>query len=243
MKPSLHLFDIAGFKIGAHYSWAFSFVLISWYLSIVYYPSSYTNWTTEIYWIMGLLSSILLFFSILLHELAHALIARRLGLRIVGITLFIFGGITTMEGEPQKPRDELFIAGIGPIISLVLSMIFLLLFYFLELNPKIQAMFGYIAVINGILGAFNLIPGFPLDGGRILRSILWTATNNPTKATVIASKIGQVCSFGFAGFGLFQIFNGIVLNGIWIILIGWFLNRAAISVRRDIQDRLNKEEV
>jgi len=243
MKPSLHLFNIAGVRIGAHYSWVFSFVLISWSLSIGYYPSSYPDWPTEIHWIMGVLSSVMLFCSILLHELAHSLVARRLDLKVLGITLFIFGGISRMEEEPEKPRDELLIASIGPSVSLVLSLIFLLSFYLLELNTKIEAIFGYLAVINGILGGFNLIPGFPLDGGRILRSILWATINNQTKATVIASKIGQICSFGFAGFGLFQIFNGIFLNGGWAILIGWFLNRAAISERQNIQDKLRQEEI
>ncbi len=234
MRPSFHLFRIAGVDIGVHYTWLFAFVLIGWSLAVGYYPSFYPGWSTSTYWGLGAVSSILLFTSVLVHEMAHSLVARRLGLRVLGITLFIFGGVSNMQGEAQRARDEFYVAVVGPVTSLLLAGIFALPLLFTK-GPvgQLGALLGYLALINALLGGFNLLPGFPLDGGRILRSILWGITGTLAKATIIASRVGQVFAFGLIGWGIYQIVTGNFLSGLWIMFIGWFLNSAAESNRRE----------
>ena len=233
MKPSIRLFKIAGVDVGVHYTWVFAFVLITWSLAVGYYPAFYEGWSNSTYWGIAVLSSLLLFTSVLLHELGHSLIARWLGLNVLGITLFIFGGVSNMQGEAARARDEFLVAVIGPVVSLALAGLFFLPLLFMESRSQLPALLAYMALINALLGAFNLLPGFPLDGGRILRSILWGVTGTLSRATNIASRVGQVFAFGLMGVGIFQIVNGNFLGGLWIILIGWFLNSAAESTRRE----------
>ena len=167
MKPSIRLFKIAGVDVGVHYTWVFAFVLITWSLAVGYYPAFYEGWSNSTYWGMAVLSSLLLFTSVLLHELGHSLIARWLGLNVLGITLFIFGGVSNMQGEAARARDEFLVAVIGPVVSLALAGLFFLPLLFMESRSQLPALLAYMALINALLGAFNLLPGFPLDGGRI----------------------------------------------------------------------------
>ncbi len=236
MKASIHLFRIAGIDIGIHFTWLFAFLLFAWTLADGFYPSYYESWSAGVYWGLGVLSSLLLFTSVLTHELAHSIVALRLGLRVKGITLFIFGGVSNMQGEAKRARDEFYVAVVGPATSLILAGIFWLiyLFAFKEASP-LAALVFYLAFVNSLLGAFNLLPGFPLDGGRVLRSIIWAITGSVSKATNIASVVGQVFAFAFIGWGVFQIFAGDFLSGIWIIFIGWFLNTAADSSRKEVR--------
>ncbi|HEX6507174.1 MAG TPA: site-2 protease family protein [Chloroflexota bacterium] len=172
----------------------------------------------------------LLFVSVLLHELAHSLVARRSGLPVKNITLFIFGGISNIEQEPKSPGVEFRMAFVGPLTSLLIGAIcYLLLLPLRGTRSPLEGILFYLAVTNILLGLFNLIPGFPLDGGRVLRSIIWKITGSLAKATRIASLSGQFIAYLFIFWGLLQIFGGNVLSGIWIGFIGWFLLSAAQS--------------
>lgn len=235
MKGSFRLGRVAGIEIGVHYTWLFAFALITWSLANGFFPAQYPDWGGATYWITGAIASLLLFVSVLLHELAHSFMARRFGYPVESITLFIFGGVTKIKGEADKPRHEFLIAAVGPGTSLGLALVFwvaLRLFTFGD-SPA-GAVVSYLALINLLVGLFNLIPGFPLDGGRVLRSIVWRATNNVDRATRTAATVGQAFGWAIIAFGIYQaIFANNLLGGLWMALIGWFLNNAAESSRRE----------
>ncbi len=233
MKASFRLGRIAGIEIGVHYTWLFAFVLISWTLADGFFPRSFPGWDLPVYWLTGVLSALLLFSSVLVHEMAHSLVALNRGLPVQGITLFIFGGVSSLGGEPKAARDEFLIAVVGPVTSLVLSAVFGAIWLIVsQQNSPLAAVLVYLALINGLLGIFNLLPGFPLDGGRVVRAILWGFTGSLTKATNIAAGLGQLLAVMLIAWGVFQMLSGNVLGGLWISFIGWFLNGAADSSRR-----------
>jgi Zn-dependent protease/CBS domain-containing protein len=235
MKHSLRLGRIGGIDIGVHYTWILIFFLISWSLAQGYFPQTYPGWDIVTYWITGIIAALLLFVSVLFHELAHSFVARSRGMSVSSITLFIFGGVSNLEEEPEKPKAELVMSIVGPLASLVLAGIFWGLAQLVksEQSPLV-AMLGYLALINAILSAFNLIPGFPLDGGRVLRSILWATTGSLLKATNIAATVGRLFGWALIAFGLFELFGGNFLGGIWLAFIGWFLSSAADASRHEI---------
>ncbi len=182
----------------------------------------------------GLITSFLFFGSVLFHELMHSLVALREGIQIQAITLFILGGVSQMTGEPKTAKDEFRMAGAGPLSSLVLGGIFFGIYFALRSTTTETAQFGaaityYLGYINVLLGLFNLIPGFPLDGGRVLRSLLWWRGKNLQSATRISSSIGRGVGFLFIFGGIWLIFSGGFFNGIWLALIGWFLESAAVG--------------
>jgi Zn-dependent protease len=193
----------------------------------------------------GLLTSILFFGSVLFHELCHSLVALREGIQIQSITLFFLGGVSQMTGEPKTARDEFRMAAAGPFSSLVLGGIFLGIYYALRSTTTEAVQFGtavayYLGFINILLGAFNLVPGFPLDGGRVFRSLVWWRTRNLQGATKIASNIGRAVGFLFIFGGIWLVFSGNFFNGIWLAIIGWFLESAAVGSYRQLllQDML-----
>jgi len=238
MKSSLRLGRIAGIEIGIHFSWLLAFILIAWSLAQGFFPQNYPGWDLATYWITGVLAALFLFVSVLVHELAHSLVAIARGLPVRGITLFIFGGVSRIEGEPEKPKVEFTMAVMGPLASLALAGIFWGVYQVVgEQDSPLAAMLFYLAFINALLAGFNLIPAFPLDGGRVLRSILWSTTGNLTKATNIAATVGRFFGWGLIGFGVFQLLSGNFLGGIWIAFIGWFLSSAADASRREITIR------
>ena len=239
MKSSFRIGSIAGIEIGIHYTWIFIFILIAWSLAEGFFPDAYPGWARGTYWITGIAASLLLFVSVLLHELAHSFVARARGMGVNSITLFIFGGVSNLEGEPERPTAEFAMAIVGPITSFILAGVFWGLAQAIDLNQErpAYAILSYLALINAILGGFNLIPGFPLDGGRVLRSIVWGISGNLVKATNIAGMVGQGFGWIMIGFGLFQLLAGNFLGGLWIAFIGWFLNSAADSSRREISIR------
>lgn len=234
MKGAIRLGSIRGIEIGVHYNWLLIFFLVAWSLAMGYFPQSYPGWTQLTYWTTGVIASILLFVSVLLHELAHSFVAQARGLPVRSITLFIFGGVSNIMREAENPRTEFAMAVVGPLSSLVIAGVFYGLFLVVpnKLDP-LAALLSYLALINAFLAVFNLIPGFPLDGGRVLRSIIWGATGNLVKATNIAGRVGLVFGWGLIGVGLFQILAGNFLGGIWIAFIGWFLSNAADSSRQE----------
>jgi Zn-dependent protease/CBS domain-containing protein len=193
----------------------------------------------------GLVASVLFFGSVLFHELMHSLVSLRQGTQIQSITLFFLGGVSEMTGEPKTAGDEFRMAAAGPFSSMVLGGVFLGIFFLLRSATSEAAQFGaaisyYLGLINILLGVFNLIPGFPLDGGRILRSLIWWRSRNMQSATKIASNIGRAIGFIFIFGGIWLAFTGNLFNGIWLVLIGWFLETAASGSYRQLvlQDML-----
>jgi Zn-dependent protease/CBS domain-containing protein len=230
MPGSFRIGRIAGIEIDINVSWIIILVLLTVSLATGWFPQLYPGWSSATYWGVGFISALLLFVSVLLHELAHSLVARRRGLPVKNITLFIFGGVSNIEQEPKSPGVEFQMAVVGPLTSLLIGGIcFLLLLPLRGTRSPLEGILFYLAVTNILLGVFNLIPGFPLDGGRVLRSIVWKITGSLTKATRVASISGQVIAYLFILWGIWQLFSGDVLNGIWIGFIGWFLLSAAQS--------------
>jgi Zn-dependent protease/CBS domain-containing protein len=235
MPGSFRIGKIAGIDIDIHVSWIIILVLLTVSLATGWFPQLYPGWSSATYWGVGLISSLLLFVSVLLHELAHSLVARRRGLPVKNITLFIFGGVSNIEQEPKSPGVEFQVAIVGPLTSLLIGAVcFLLLLPLRGTKSPLEGILFYLAVTNLLLGVFNLIPGFPLDGGRVLRSIVWKITGSLTKATRVASIAGQVIAYLFILWGIWQLFSGDVLNGIWIGFIGWFLLSAAQSANTQV---------
>ena len=233
MASSLKLGRLAGIEIGVHYTWLFAFFLVAWPLAVGYFPSNYPGWGEGTYWIVGVIAALALFASVLVHELSHSFVARARGQEVESITLFIFGGVSNLKGEAHEARDEFLVAVVGPVTSLVLAGIFWAVGQALPSDRSpIGGILGYLAMINLLLGLFNLLPGFPLDGGRVFRSIVWGITGSLRRATNIASVVGQGIGFLLIFWGVSQIFGGNFLNGLWIGFIGWFLNNAAEATRQ-----------
>ena len=222
--------SVMGIPIRVHFSWLIIFGLIAWSLSVAYFPRVAPDLSELSYWAGGLVAALLLFLSVAFHELSHSLVARKYRLVISDITLFIFGGVSQMKGEPPTPKAEREIAFAGPLSSFFLSLLFFLAYYAAE-GPVTRALFSYLARLNLVLGAFNLIPGFPMDGGRVLRAYLWNRSGDFYSATRKASRYGQNISLFFIVFGLFSLFAGFP-GAIWLMLIGWFLHTAAQSSYR-----------
>lgn len=225
-KGTWKVATIMGIPMRVHFSWFIVFGLITWSLSTHYFPKAAPELPVASYWIKGTLAALLLFASVAFHELSHSYIAKKYHIPITSITLFIFGGIAQMKGEPPHPKAEFRMAIAGPLSSFFLSGLFFLVSVNTVGGPR--ALFSYLAQINFILGAFNLIPGFPMDGGRVLRSVLWSRTKDYFYATQKASNFGQKIAIFFVIFGTFLIFSG-SSGGLWLLLIGWFLYMAAQS--------------
>lgn len=218
---------IMGIPIRVHFSWLIIFGLITWSLSTFYFPKVAPELPRLSYWAGSILASFLLFTSVALHEISHSLVAKRYRLTILSITLFIFGGVASMKGEPPHPKAEFRIAIAGPLSSFVLAAVFYIL-YVLSSGQITKALFVYLFRLNLVIGIFNLIPGFPMDGGRVVRSFLWQKSKDFFYATRKASILGQRIALFFIIFGLFSLFTGFT-GGLWIMLIGWFLHTAAQS--------------
>ena len=233
-QGALSLFRLAGITVRVHYTWFLAFLLVAWTVPRVLFPVGYPGWTETTYWIVGSVAALLLFGSVLFHEFAHSFVARSRGLRVDSITLFIFGGAAVLRSEPRRPSDEFLIAGVGPASSLLLAVIFFVLGVLLPFGVPAQVLVTHLAFINVALALFNLLPGFPLDGGRVFRAIVWALTGSMRKGTTVATIVGQAFAFGFIALGLFLVFRGGLFAGSWLIFIGWFLNGAAAANRRQV---------
>jgi len=235
LKGGIPIGKAFGIQLRLHYSWFFIFALVTWLLATNYFtPTDYPTWSLSARIGAGLITSVLFFGSVLVHELMHSIISQRQGIPVQSITLFFLGGVSQITSEPRQPGDEFRMAIAGPLSSLVIGGIFLGFYLQLRGFDTFAAQFVagiayWLGIINLFLGVFNLIPGFPLDGGRVLRSLLWWRGRNLTSATRIASNVGRAVGFIFIFVGIYFIFTGNWLNGIWLALIGWFLESAAVG--------------
>lgn len=234
----IKLFKLLGFEVSLDMSWLIIFVLITWTLAEGVFPNYYKNLSIITYWLMGLAGALGLFLSIILHELSHSLVARKFNLPIKGITLFIFGGIAQMEEEPESPKAEFFMAIAGPLMSIFLGGVFYLVYIQgqkIGLPEPVNGIFGYLRLLNFVLAAFNLLPAFPLDGGRVFRAALWQIKNDLQWATRIASNIGSIFGFIFIALGVFMFLRGAFITGVWWSLIGLFMRNASSTAYRRMQ--------
>lgn len=232
------LFRLMGFSVNLDLSWIFIALLISWTLATGYFPEVTPGLTPLTYWSMGITGAAGLFLSIVLHELAHSVVARRFDIPISGITLFIFGGVAHMEKEPPTPRSELLMAIAGPIMSLALSVLFYALagaVTALGLAMAASAVMAYLALINLVVAIFNMVPAFPLDGGRVYRAWLWGRSGDIASATKRASTVGQAFGLALIALGVVNLFSGNMVAGLWWGLIGLFLNSASRSSYMQLQ--------
>ena len=226
-RHTISLGRILGIPIGLDYSWFLVFMLLTWTMAVGYYPAEFKNWPTALYWVLGAATAIMLFVCVLLHELGHSVVAMHYKIPVRSITLFIFGGVSLIGAQPPSAAAGFWIAIAGPVVSFVLAALFSLTQPFFVGISTLSALFKYLAYINVALGLFNLIPGFPLDGGGVLRSIVWSINHNMRRATLIAANVGRIIASLFIIFGVWQMFVGNFINGLWITFIGWFLESAA----------------
>jgi Zn-dependent protease len=243
--------SVLGFEIRIDYSWFIIFFLVLWSLAAGFFPASVPGFSGGVYLAMGTIATLLFFVSLLAHELSHSVVARQKGIPVEGITLFLFGGVAHTRMEAQDPKDELMIAGVGPVASVILGFLFLAAAWLvgrLGLGEPVRAVASYLGFINFLLAAFNLLPGFPLDGGRLFRALEWKRTGDLTKATRRATTGGRWLGYGLIGLGILQTFAGAVLGGLWLVFIGWFLRNAAeMSLRQhllgDVLEGVTAEDV
>lgn len=236
---SLSLGRVMGIPIRLHPSWFIIFALVTVSLSWQYFPRAYPNWDKVLYWEVGLATSLLFFASVVAHELAHSWFSQRQGIPVRSITLFIFGGVARISREAPLPRQELAMAAAGPISSLVLAGLFALVRWLVgPYNEPIAALAAWLFNINVILAVFNLIPGFPLDGGRVLRAILWKTMGSYKRATRWASRVGQGVAYSFIVGGIGMAFiTGNWFGGLWLAFIGWFLENVTTASYRQAMFR------
>lgn len=216
---------VRGIAIRVHWSWVLIFTLVSWSLATGIFADLFTDWSQSRLWIAAVLTSLLFFVSVLLHELSHAFVAQSLGMSVPSITLFVFGGVSTLAAEMRSAGEEFRVAIAGPLMSWALAALLALLWLALRGND-VGTIAGYLAWINFILGAFNLLPGFPLDGGRVFRAIAWSRTNSLERATRLASRVGTGIAWVMIGLGILTVVF-VSLVGLWYVLIGLFLKSAS----------------
>jgi Zn-dependent protease/CBS domain-containing protein len=230
LRTNIRLFRAFGIPVEINISWFIIFPLVSLTLVYGYFPTYYPNLSLVYHWVMGLAAALLLFASVVLHELGHSYVAKAHGVPIKRITLFLFGGVSQLTSEPSDPVTEMKIAIAGPGVSYVLMLVFLSLHFVAsraDTPEGIAPVIKYLAYVNGILGTFNLIPGFPLDGGRLLRALIWKATRNLQRSTYVATRVGGIVGIAFIVIGFLTAFRGALIFGLWMVLIGFFLRQAA----------------
>ncbi len=234
-----------GIDILVHWSWLAIFALLTWSLSQRWFKDQYEDWTVGERWAAAVVAALAFFVSILLHELAHSLVAKREGLPVKSITLFIFGGVSALGGEPETPGQEFRVAIVGPLVSFILAAAFGIIALVAHVGgiggspPAAIAL--YMAIINAVLGVFNMLPGYPLDGGRILRAGLWARGRNLLIATRRASFVGSLLAFGLMALGVGSLLLGNPIGGIWFIVIGWFLRNVSEASYKQLLSRTTLE--
>jgi Zn-dependent protease/predicted transcriptional regulator len=234
MHAQIKLGRIFGVQIGLHYSWVLIALLVTFSLVAQFYETT-PQWSAGVIWATAIITALLFFAAILAHELSHAAVAKARGLPVRSITLFALGGVAQIEKDAADPKTEFWMGIVGPIASAVIGFACLALAIVLGWRPltlpqtPFLAMLMWLGLINIGLGVFNMIPGFPLDGGRVFRAIVWWVTGDAARATRIAALVGQFVAFSFIIWGIWRFFNGAGFGGLWLAFIGWFLLDAARS--------------
>ena len=250
MKAHIKLGRIFGVAVGLHYSWIIIALLVTLSLRSQF-AVDHPNWDVSTIWAIAIITGLLFFVSILLHELSHAAVAKLRGIPVRAITLFALGGVAQIEKDAADAKSEFWMGIIGPITSIAIGLVCLVLASLLgwsfptESNTPPAAMFMWLGYINIALAIFNLIPGFPLDGGRVLRAVIWWVTGDANRSTRIAAGVGQVVALGFIMMGIWRFFSGAGFGGLWIAFIGWFLLEAARAsgAQVEITERLTGVKV
>jgi Zn-dependent protease/predicted transcriptional regulator len=230
------LASVLGFEVRIDASWFVIFFLVLWSFTVAVFPARVSGLTGGVYFALGLVGALLFFATLLAHELAHSIVARSKGIGVEGITLFLFGGVARTKSEARTPGDEFLIAGVGPLASVLIA---IALFgaavagHRLGFGLATTVLFEYIALLNLALAIFNLLPGFPLDGGRMFRAILWRITGSMRRATRIATLAGRWIGYALVLFGALSALSGAIVGGLWLALIGWFLRNAAVATDRE----------
>jgi Zn-dependent protease/CBS domain-containing protein len=230
LRTNIRLFKVFGIPIEINVSWFIIFALVSWSLVSLYFPAKYPDLSVASHWGMGLVAALMLFASVILHELGHSYVAKAHGVPIKRITLFLFGGVSQLTKESSNPMTEIKIAIAGPGVSYALMVVFFALYFVASRGNtpgSVAPVLKYLAYVNGMLGTFNLIPGFPLDGGRLLRAAIWRATGDLRRSTYIATRVGGIIGIVFIAIGFLSVFRGLFIFGLWMVLIGFFLRQAA----------------
>ncbi|VAV84687.1 hypothetical protein MNBD_DELTA01-114 [hydrothermal vent metagenome] len=263
MTRGIKLFKIIGIRINLDFSWFVAFALFAWSLGFGYYPQSIPGLSQTAYIVMGAVSSLSIFICVLIHELAHSAVANRLGLNIKEITLFIFGGVAHLSEEPKKAMTEFKVAIAGPLASGLLALIFFGIKMLVTgmsapdqsmieiathgevsiIYPAVISTLGLLARINLLLLVFNMIPGFPLDGGRILRALWWAKSGDIKVATKVASAIGKSFALFLIFMGILDLLSGNTIQGIWLLIIGLFLQQAADASYKELENKITLEGV
>jgi Zn-dependent protease/predicted transcriptional regulator len=231
MRDAWRIGHLFGIPLRIHVSWLIVFGLVSWSLAAGYFPAQLPDLPVWSYWAKAIIAAAMFFASVILHELGHSLVARRHGVGIASITLFVFGGVSEMRDEPRTPRQEFEIAAIGPAISLALAGVFGVIGFLVrddEMPTGLSVTVVYLAGVNLLLAIFNLLPAFPLDGGRILRASLWYFKRDLVAATHRAARASSLLALGLIALGLLQLFAG-RFGGLWLALIGWFIRQAGTT--------------
>jgi Zn-dependent protease/CBS domain-containing protein len=224
---SIKLGRIFGVDVGVHWSWIFIFLIVTWSFATGVFEEFYPGWTDTQKWIGGGIVSIVFFLSVLAHELSHAIVSNRTGLPVKSITLFVFGGVANLSRDPEIARQEFKIAIVGPLTSLAVGAIFAIAWAATyNVNEGIAGIFANLALINASLAVFNMLPGFPLDGGRVFRSLVWLRNKNRLKATKVAATAGEWIAYAIMGIGAIELIMG-YFSGLWLLFIGFFLRNVA----------------
>jgi Zn-dependent protease len=227
MDNAVTLFRVAGIPVRVHVSWLAIYGLLAWSLSVGYFPGVLPDLSTRAHWVSGLVAALLLFVSVFLHELSHAIVARSRGLPVSAITLHVFGGVSELTREPDDPGLEFWMAVAGPLTSFALGALAFAAAGPADARPALAAILRYLGAVNVVVGVFNLVPGFPLDGGRVLRAALWRARGDLQWATRVASRAGSIVGLVLIGLGVLRAFTEEFLGGLWLVLVGVFLRQAA----------------
>ena len=229
MTPTIRLGRLFGIEIGFNWSLVFIFALIAWTLATGVLPQDVPGQGAAAYWVAGAAGAIVFYACLLTHELSHALVARRNGMKVAGITLWLFGGVSQLEGDPKSAGAEALIAGVGPLTSFAVALIALGFALVTSANALVSDLLSWLAYVNLALGLFNLLPAFPLDGGRLLSSVFWWRSGSRQRGVHNAVRVGRLFAFLMIAIGLLELFTGAIISGIWIAFIGWFLLSAGSS--------------
>jgi len=232
-RRTVPLGRIGGIPIRLDYSWFAIFALVTWTLAAGYFPAEFGDWPRAEYWLVGAATAVLFFASVLAHELGHSLVAIGYRVPVRAITLFVFGGMAQIDAEPPRPAAEFWIAIAGPVVSFALAALFAAVLPVVAASEPLTALAKYLAYTNAILGLFNLIPGFPLDGGRVFRALVWGVTGDLRRATRIAATLGRVVAVALIALGVLRVAGGNAFGGLWIAFLGWFLLSAASAQARE----------